>query len=210
MCNKYAFVFIPTLTSYVVSLISNYTTENDSPLNIINISSVSDHFVTDSESIDHPDVVSKFLELVEQYEQNKYNCTTGTNFTLGDGVIKQYGKTRFKMQALEAVNRANLMTRVWKDADENTLNSEKFHFSAVRSVVEGDSEIFAYGNCYDFEEFKDYRLFCPYSHRTDDGKINVKDLSVEYDYLGNDSEWFYSARVKASRLENFNYTIGEL
>ena len=206
MGNQYAIVFISTIVSYAVCVLSNYTAEYPASVSVVNISR---HSMTNSENLDHPDVVSKFLELVEQYEQNRYNCTTGTNFTLGDGVIKQYGKKRFKAQALVAVNRANFLSRIWKEADQAILTSESFFFAAVRSMVEGDPEIFAAGNCYDKREFKDYRLFCPYSHRTEDGKINVKDLSVEYDYLGNDSEWFYSARVKASRLENFNFTFGE-
>ncbi|XP_052061288.1 probable G-protein coupled receptor 158 [Mytilus californianus] len=208
MGDTYSIVFISSIVSFAVSVVSNYTVDTQLSVSIVNISQMPGHSITDSENIDHSDVVTKFLELVEQYEQNKYNCTTGTNFTLGDGVIKQYGKKRFKAQALVAVNRANFLTRIWKDADQNILSSENFFFSAVRSMLEGDPELFAAGNCYDKQEFKNYRLFCPYSHRTEDGRLNVKDLSVEYDYLGNDSEWFYSARVKASKLENFNYTIG--
>jgi G protein-coupled receptor 158 len=206
MGDKYAIVFISSLVSYAVNVLSNYTIDVYSNINVVNITR---HSITNSDNLDHSDVVSNFLELVEQYEQNKYNCTAGTDFTLGDGVIKQYGKKRFEPQALVAVNRANFLTRIWKDADRTILTSEDFFFSAVRSMLEGDQEIFAAGNCYDKKEFKNYRLFCPYSHRTEDGKINVKDLSVEYDYLGNDSEWFYSARVKANKLENFNYTFGK-
>lgn len=205
MSDKCVMVFISSLISYAVSVVSNYTVDIQSTVNVVNISR---HSITNTEHLDHSDVVTKFLELVEQYEQNKYNCTAGTDFNLGDGVIKQYGKKRFIAQALVAVNRANFLTRIWKTADQAILNSEDFFFSAVKSMVEGDPEIFAAGSCYDYKEFKDYRLFCPYSHRTDDGKINVKDLSVEYDYLGNDSEWYYSARVRASKLENFNYTLG--
>ena len=161
----------------------------------------------DNEGTDK-DVVQQFLEQVEKYERNKANCTAGTHHNLGKGVIKQYGLNRFKAQALVAVNRANLLSRIWKHGNPAILNSEYFFFTQVRSMLEGDPEIFAAGNCYDQAEFKDYYLFCPYAYRTADGTINVKDLSVEYDYLGNSSEWFYSARQRASDLRNFSVTYG--
>lgn len=154
------------------------------------------------------DVVAEFLKIVAQYEQNKETCKAGTEFNLGEGVIKQYGKNRFKQQALVAVNRANFLTRIWKEAEPEVLNSEYLFYTQVRNFVEGDDEIFAAGNCYDYMEFKDYYLFCPYAYRMEDGRINVKDLSVEYDYLGNTSEFFYSARVNAGKLQNFNFTNG--
>ena len=154
------------------------------------------------------DVVQKFLEQVEVFERNKANCTAGTHHNLGKGVIKQYGLNRFKAQALVAVNRANFLTRIWKQASPSILTSEYFFYTQVRSMVEGDPEIFAGGNCYDKGEFKDYRLFCPYAYRTKDG-INVKDLSVEYPYGdGNSSEWFYTLRQRASNIRNFTITYG--
>ncbi|KAK3610032.1 hypothetical protein CHS0354_032381 [Potamilus streckersoni] len=156
----------------------------------------------------HRDVIAEFLEIVEKYEKNKENCTAGTQYNLGQGVIQQYGKNRFRKQALEAVTRANFLTRIWMKASPEVLNSEYLFYTQVRSMVEGDPVIFAAGNCHDKEEYKNYYLFCPYAYRTENGQINVKDLSVEYDYLGNDSEWFYMARMSASKLENFNFTVG--
>ncbi|CAL1526678.1 unnamed protein product, partial [Lymnaea stagnalis] len=154
------------------------------------------------------DIVELFLAQVEVYNQNKKKCKPGTEHNLGSGVIKQYGLNRFKSQALVAVNRANLLTRLWKEPDSAIVLSEYLFYTQVRSIVEGDQEIFAAGNCYDKNEFKDYHLFCPYSYRMEDSRINVKDLSMEYDYLGNTSQWFYSARMKALHLENFNVTKG--
>ncbi|KAL8610356.1 hypothetical protein ACOMHN_041170 [Nucella lapillus] len=151
------------------------------------------------------DVVQQFLEQVEKYEKNKANCTAGTAHNLGKGVIKQYGLNRFKAPALVAVNRANFLSRIWMEGNPEIISSEYFFFTQVRSMVEGDPEIFAAGNCYDKEEFKDYYLFCPYAYRTGDGEINVKDLSVEYDYLGNSSEWFYTARLHTADLRNFSF-----
>ena len=77
------------------------------------------------------DVVDKFLSIVDQYEQNKDNCTPGVEFNLGDGVVAQYGVKRFKNQALAAVNRANLLTRLWKGAPRSLLKSEFFFYTQV-------------------------------------------------------------------------------
>ncbi|XP_071083633.1 probable G-protein coupled receptor CG31760 isoform X2 [Haliotis cracherodii] len=154
------------------------------------------------------DVVEQFLEVVEQYQTGKENCTPGTHYNLGKGVIRQYGLKRFKRQAMVAVNRANFLTRIWMQAADAVTRSEYLFYTQVRSMVEGDPDIFAAGNCYDNFEFKNYHLFCPFAYRTENGQVNVKDLSVEYDYLDNSSEWFYSARMKAGMVENFNYTYG--
>ncbi|XP_062614926.1 probable G-protein coupled receptor CG31760 [Saccostrea cucullata] len=193
--------------SFVVSFMFNYSAESPPPfINFSNISKTVPQTPNTSISSDI-DVVAEFLKIVAQFEQNKENCKAG-QYDLGEGVIKQYGKNRFKQQALVAVNRANLLTRLWKEAEPEVLNSEYLFFTQVRNFVEGDDEIFAAGNCYDYMEFKDYYLFCPYAYRMEDGRINVKDLSVEYDYLGNTSEFFYSAKVNAGKLENFNFTNG--
>lgn len=160
------------------------------------------------------DVVDTFLSIVEQYERNKDNCTPGTEFNLGEGVVAQYGVLRFKAQAMVAVNRANFLTRIWKSSASALLESEAFFYSAVRSMVEGDPQLFAAGNCYDALEYRDYSLWCPYAYRMPNAsdQIMVKDLSVEYKYLTNSSEWFYQARVKAEHklLEPYNETIGKI
>lgn len=157
---------------------------------------------------DERDTIELFLEKVEEYEQNKDTCSPGTGYILGSGVIKQYGLNRFKSLAMIAVNRANFLTRIWKVVEKDVLHSEYLLYSQVRSIVESDDDIFAAGNCYDKDEFKNYHLFCPFAYRLEDGRINVKDLSLEYDYLGNTSEFFFSARMKTAHLENFNVTKG--
>ncbi len=100
------------------------------------------------------DVVDKFLSIVEQYEKNKENCTAGTGFNLGDGVVAQYGVRRFKQQALTAVNRANLLTRIWKMPKSKLHKSEYFFYTQVRNLLEGEDDMFAAGNCYDRKEFR--------------------------------------------------------
>ena len=159
------------------------------------------------------DVVDKFLSIVEQYEKNKENCTPGTTFNLGEGVVAQYGLRRFQQQAMTAVNRANFLTRIWKGAEQSLLDSEYFFYTAVRSMVEGDWGLFAAGNCYDHKEYKDYTLFCPYAYRlpNDSSEIMVKDLSVEYMYLDKDSEFFYEPRQLAEEKlrTHYNSSRGE-
>ncbi|CAI9727798.1 Hypothetical predicted protein [Octopus vulgaris] len=161
---------------------------------------------------DDDDIVSKFLSLVEEYKKNKKNCTKGTSYNLGAGVVRQYGLNRFKKQADVALSRANLLTRLWKNDPSGLMDSEFLLYSSVRNMVEGDPDMFAAGNCYNVNEYKDYYLFCPYAYIMPDGRINVKDLSVEYDYYTND--WFYNCRfqsldyryAKASPYEMVDYT----
>lgn len=157
------------------------------------------------------DVVDKFLSIVEEYERNKDTCVPGTEFNLGEGVVAQYGVQRFKKQALVSVNMANFLTKIWKYAPTALLNSEYFLYTNVRSMVEGDPDLFAAGNCYDHKEYKNYTLYCPYAYRLPNGTIMVKDLSVEYKYLGNGSEFFYQARIKAiDKIKTqFNETVGK-
>lgn len=159
------------------------------------------------------DTVDSFLKVVEEYERNKGNCTPGVTFNLGEGVITQYGVVRFHDQAMVAVSRANLLTRIWKETPEELLRSEYFFYTQVRSMVEGDEQLFAAGNCYDAFEFNNYSLFCPYGFRLPNNKseILVKDLSVEYKYLGEESEFFYIPRMKAKdKLSRpYNKLLGE-
>ena len=206
----YGYVLHFSMISYVISVVMNHTTEE--PFASLQNNTLNSTLQPDlgfDFGDDSTDTIAIFLETVEKYEQNKEKCVAGTQYNLGDGVIQQYGINRFKAQAMVAVNRANFLTMIWIEYDEYSPDSEYFLYTAVRSMLEGDPVLFAAGNCHDQGEFKDYYLFCPYSYRMPDGRINVKDLSVEYDYMGNDSEWFYAARMKASKLENFNYTNGK-
>ena len=158
--------------------------------------------------------MDKFLSIVDQYEQNKDNCTPGTEFNLGEGVVAQYGVKRFKAQALAAVNRANLLTRLWKGAPRSLLRSEYFFYTQVRNLVESDNDIFAAGNCYGAREYKKYDLWCPFAYRmsNDSSQIMVKDLAVVYKYPGNESEFFWiprqNAEKKLSRMYS-NTSIGK-
>lgn len=111
---------------------------------------------------------------------------------------------RFRVEADVAVNRANMLTRLWKYAGPDVMKSEYLLHAGVFSMVEFDDDIFAAGNCYDQYQYKEYWLFCPYAYRLPEGPILVKDLAVEYKYLSNTSEWFYIARKNAENVIN-NY-----
>lgn len=155
------------------------------------------------------DIIADFLEKVEEFERNKDDCILGTEFNLGKGVIQQYGINRFKRQGLVTVHRANFLSRIWKAAPQAVVDSEVLLYAQVRNLAESDPDIFGAGNCYDHRAYKDRYLFCPYAYRTENGSINVKDLSMQYDYLGNETEWFYEAKKRAANLDNFNITVGK-
>ncbi|KAK4872193.1 hypothetical protein RN001_016317 [Aquatica leii] len=131
----------------------------------------------------HVDIVTRFLRIVESQHLLGENCTAGTDLNLGEGVVDRYAQERFRVEADVAVNRANMLTRIWKYADPAVVMSEYFLHASVFSMVEFDNDIFAAGNCYDQYQYKDYWLFCPYAYRLPEGPILVKDLAVEYNLV---------------------------
>lgn len=147
------------------------------------------------------DIVTRFLRIIENQHTLGENCTAGTDLNLGEGVVDQYAQERFRLEANLAVNRANMLTRLWKYAPEVMLSSEYLLHASVLSMVEFDEDIFAAGNCYDKLQYRDRWLYCPFAHRLphQDG-ILVKDLASQYKYLSNSSEWFYIARKNAERV----------
>lgn len=147
------------------------------------------------------DIVTRFLRIIENQHTLGENCTAGTDLNLGEGVVDQYAQERFRLEAEFAVNRANMLTRLWKYAPEVMLSSEYLLHASVLSMVEFDEDIFAAGNCYDKLQYRDRWLYCPFAHRlpNQDGVL-VKDLAIQYKYLSNSSEWFYIARKNAERV----------
>lgn len=95
------------------------------------------------------DIVTKFLRIVESQHLLGENCTAGTDFNLGEGVVDRYAQERFRLEAEVAVNRANWLTRLWKYADKSVLHSEYLLHVNLYSMIEMDEDIFAAGNCYD-------------------------------------------------------------
>jgi hypothetical protein len=158
------------------------------------------------------DVVTRFLRMIETQHLMGENCTAGTDHNLGEGVVDRYAQERFRIEADVSVNRANMLTRLWKYAGPTVMHNEYLLHASVISMVEFDDDIFAAGNCYDQYQYKDYQLFCPFAYRLPEGPILAKDLAVEYKYLSNTSEWFYIARKNAERvIRNHNqFRRGEL
>ncbi|KAK9297625.1 hypothetical protein QLX08_008762 [Tetragonisca angustula] len=149
----------------------------------------------------HVDIVTRFLRIIENQHLLGENCTAGTDLNLGEGIVDQYAQERFRLEANLAVNRANMLTRLWKYAPEVMLSSEYLLHASILSMVEFDEDIFAAGNCYDKLQYRDRWLYCPFAHRLQDQDgILVKDLAMEYKYLSNSSEWFYIARKNAERV----------
>lgn len=101
------------------------------------------------------------------------------------------------------------MTSTAAQADINLLHA------SVLSMVEFDDDIFAAGNCFDWNEHPSQPgLFCPFAYRLPPpnlGAILAKDLAMEYHYLGNTSEWFFQARKNAEKViaRNEQYLKGE-
>ncbi|XP_053674377.1 uncharacterized protein LOC128724681 [Anopheles nili] len=150
------------------------------------------------------DVVTQFLRIVESQHLLGANCTAGTAHNLGEGVVDRYAQDRFRVEAEIAVNRANMLTRIFKFSSADVQASEHLLHASVLSMVEFDDDIFAGGNCFDWNQHPAKRgLFCPFAYRLpppDQGASLVKDLALEYHYLGNTSEWFFLARKNAEKV----------
>uniref|UniRef100_A0A182PG71 Uncharacterized protein n=1 Tax=Anopheles epiroticus TaxID=199890 RepID=A0A182PG71_9DIPT len=93
---------------------------------------------------------------------------------------------------------------IFKFSSADVQASEHLLHASVLSMVEFDDDIFAGGNCFDWNQHPAKRgLFCPFAYRLpppDQGASLVKDLALEYHYLGNTSEWFFLARKNAEKV----------
>uniref|UniRef100_A0A336LL06 CSON010180 protein n=1 Tax=Culicoides sonorensis TaxID=179676 RepID=A0A336LL06_CULSO len=158
------------------------------------------------------DVVTTFLRIVESQHLLGANCTAGTALNLGEGVVDRYAQDRFRVEAEIAVNRANMLTRLFKITPLPVQESEHLLHASVLSMVDFDDNIFAAGHCFDWNEHPYYKgLFCPFGYRLpppDQGTVLVKNLAADYPYLGNTSEWFFHARKNAEKVieKNEQYT----
>nr|XP_029715591.1 uncharacterized protein LOC115259212 isoform X1 [Aedes albopictus] len=157
------------------------------------------------------DVVTKFLQIVESQHLLGSNCTAGTALNLGEGVVDRYAQDRFRVEAEIAVNRANMLTRIFKFSSSEVQASEHLLHASVLSMVEFDDDIFAAGNCFDWNQHSAKKgLFCPFAYRLpppDQGASLAKDLAAEYHYLGNTSEWFFLARKNAEKSSHGTNSI---
>lgn len=101
-------------------------------------------------------------------------------------------------------------------ASPEVQSSEHLLHASVLSMVEFDKDIFAGGNCFDWNQHPLKKgLYCPFAYRLpppDENATLAKDLAAEYHYLGNTSEWFFLARKNAERViaKNEQYSKGKL
>ncbi|KAI0223205.1 hypothetical protein LSAT2_025584 [Lamellibrachia satsuma] len=137
----------------------------------------------------------KALEYVERVLNSP--CTGGTDETLP----VHFDHSTWTSYADVAVRMANLLTKLLIERN-NTLRgvSQRHLFDIVRTNVDSDSLVF--GSAIAVEEFvyPKYRIFCPYAYKTylqgGEGMVVAHDLSLNYDYLSNTTEWYYNLRVR--------------
>lgn len=126
-----------------------YDTSNPGEPDSADTNSLDDPSTYDQNNKPNLDIVTKFLRIVESQSLMGENCTAGTDFNLGEGVVDRYAQERFRLEAEVAVNRANWLTRMWKSGDKAVLHSEYLLHVNLYSIIEMDEDIFAAGNCYD-------------------------------------------------------------
>ncbi|XP_032231410.1 probable G-protein coupled receptor CG31760 [Nematostella vectensis] len=115
---------------------------------------------------------------------------------------------RWTKEALMVVQVANWMTSLWRAGDKanNTIaTSDALHYRTVRSIVTFSPEAFGSAVCFDKNQYKDYKLFCPYAFKNN-GSIEVIDIgtgdSGVYDYtLDMDAIWWHDSKRKALTLK---------
>lgn len=171
----------------------------------------SEEFTGDESGVGNDTFLDRIELFLRAIERSEKNCTAGVEKNLGKGIVIDYGRKRFRKQAEVAVQRANLLTRLWRFMKQEEIQSEVLLYTLVHSMVASDTDIFAAGNCYDKDQFKNYTLFCPYAHRllNSSTAITVKDLSVAYKYLNNESEFFRAPRMKAEKKLNSSYASSD-
>lgn len=108
------------------------------------------------------------------------------------------------LQLISDVCFACCLRRIFKTTGRSVQEDVNLLHASVLSMVEFDDDIFAAGNCFDWNEHPAQPgLFCPFAYRLPPpnlGAVFAKDLAMEYHYLGNTSEWFFLARKNAEKV----------
>jgi len=129
-------------------------------------------------------------------------CTGGTEEVLP----VQFDHVDWAFYAQVAVQMANVVTQ-HLIAHNNTLDGvpEEFFFEmAINNVNDVDSAIFGCGLATEEYVYTKYRQFCPYAYRKD--KVYAHDISLNYDYFTNSTEWFHVLRYKDWNEAGFSLT----
>uniref|UniRef100_A0A182FH56 Uncharacterized protein n=1 Tax=Anopheles albimanus TaxID=7167 RepID=A0A182FH56_ANOAL len=118
--------------------------------------------------------------------------------------LNKTNDVKCSVKAPALASAASTGRKIFKFSSADVQASEHLLHASVLSMVEFDDDIFAGGNCFDWNQHPAKRgLFCPFAYRLpppDQGASLVKDLALEYHYLGNTSEWFFLARKNAEKV----------
>ncbi|EDW56951.1 GM16012 [Drosophila sechellia] len=125
------------------------------------------------------------------------------NMSPGGSISRKPAKQEQQMPGIQsAPNWANM--GIFKTTGRSVQEDVNLLHASVLSMVEFDDDIFAAGNCFDWNEHPAQPgLFCPFAYRLPPpnlGAVFAKDLAMEYHYLGNTSEWFFLARKNAEKV----------
>ena len=119
-------------------------------------------------------------------------CSGGT----GETLPVDFDHSLWTRHAQVAVRMANLLTKVII-RNNNTFprSIEEDLFSLVRNNVDGNTLLFGSAIAVEEYVFPKYRLFCPYAYEKD--RVYAHDISLNYDYLNNSTEWYHKLRMKS-------------
>ena len=122
----------------------------------------------------------QFLEQVQQQNRCEKNQSVVLDLLLDN--------SRWKTEALLAVEVANLLTSLWRLKMPNGLSiveNDQFLYKLARSNVLFSNNVFGSVVCFERDKYKNYTRFCPYAFRDKklDGQVHTIDISVGNDYL---------------------------
>ena len=143
----------------------------------------------------------QFLEQVQQQMETNTGCEKNQSVVL-DLLLDN---SRWKKEALLAVEVANLLTSLWRLKVPNGLSimeNDHFLYRLVRSNVLYSPSIFGSVVCFERDQYKNYTRFCPYAFRDKKlgGQVHAIDISVGHDYLTDKRTiWWREPREKARK-----------
>lgn len=142
------------------------------------------------------------LEYVSRVEQSP--CTGGTEETLD----LTFNHTTWKEFTRPAILTSNFLTAIILE-NNGLLNSltDEILFNFVKNNVNGQSIIFGSAIAVEPGLYSKYSSFCPYAYRKN-GTVFAHDISLSYNYLDNNTEWYYVLKTK--NWENTTETISKI
>ena len=115
-----------------------------------------------------------------------------------------FDERRWKKEALLTVQVANLLTSLWRAAEDNgypVAANDALLYHYVRSIVLFSPSVFGSVICFDNNLYKNYTRFCPYAFRDSDlnGSVHVFDIANgDYDYTTDPNAiWWHKPKNKA-------------